>query len=115
MKAVRVLAVLLEQHGDAVRLAVRDQQERLLAEAGTPGPTAQRYRSFRPIGGSRLTLVASFPVSAELYVLVLALFASGLVAVLIDTSMPRRAVLVAIKRSQARAIVSVDALLRHRL
>ncbi|MBW2528751.1 MAG: AMP-binding protein [Deltaproteobacteria bacterium] len=60
-------------------------------------------------------VVVMFPVSAELYVLALALLASGLVAVLIDTSMPRRRMLQAIQRSRARAIVSVDALLRHRL
>ena len=62
--------------------------------------------------GDRVVLL--FPVGADLFALVLALLASGLVAVFIDTGMSRGRVLSALKAARAQAIVSVRALLRHR-
>jgi acyl-CoA synthetase (AMP-forming)/AMP-acid ligase II len=67
-------------------------------------------QGFKP--GDRVILM--FPVSIELYVLVLAMLASGLAVVLIDTGMGRTKILQAVEDSRAKAIVSVDALLRFR-
>ena len=54
------------------------------------------------------------PVGIDLYALVLAMLASGVVAVLIDAGMSRGRILRAIRDARARAIVSVHGLLRHR-
>ena len=59
-------------------------------------------------------VVVMFGVRVELYVLVLALLASGMVAVLIDSGMGKTGVVQALKMANAKAIVSVDAVLRHR-
>lgn len=58
-------------------------------------------------------VVVMFPVSVGLYVLVVALLASGLVPVLIDTKMGKSRVLEALGRAKPRALFSVRALLRH--
>lgn len=63
--------------------------------------------------GDRVVVV--FPVSVELYALVLALFASGMVAVLVDMGMGLRRVLQAIEDARAVGMVSVKRLLRWRL
>ncbi len=65
---------------------------------------------FRP--GDRVVLM--FPVSVDLYALAIALIHAGMVVVLIDTGMGTRKVLAAIKDSGACAIVSLQALLKHR-
>lgn len=62
--------------------------------------------------GDRFVLM--FPVSAELYALVLALFASGMVAVLVDTGMGVGKMLEAIEDARAVAFVSVKPVLRLR-
>ena len=67
-------------------------------------------RGFGP--GDRVILM--FPVCIELYALVLALLASGMAVVLIDTGMGRTKILQAIEDSSAKAIISVDALLKFR-
>ena len=55
-----------------------------------------------------------FPVSVDFFALVLAVVATGRVGVLLDGGMDRQRIVDALKASQARAIVSVDLLLRHR-
>ncbi len=57
-------------------------------------------------------VVVMFPVSIDLYVLVLALLASGMVAVFVDSGMGRKRVFEALELSKAKAIVSVDPLLK---
>ena len=61
--------------------------------------------------GDRVILM--FPVSLRLYELVLGMLSSGLAVVLIDTGMGKEKILQAIEDSRARAIFSVDALLKY--
>jgi len=63
--------------------------------------------------GDRVILF--FPPNIELYCLVIAMLASGIVPVFIDTGMGLKKVLMAIKDSRAKAIISVDKLLKMRL
>lgn len=59
-------------------------------------------------------VLALFPVGVDFYALLLAIVTSGMVAVSLDGSMDRKRILAALKAAQARAIVSVDVLLKHR-
>jgi acyl-CoA synthetase (AMP-forming)/AMP-acid ligase II len=59
-------------------------------------------------------VLALFPVGVDFYALLLAIVASGMVAVSLDGSMERKRILSALKAAQARAVVSVDVLLKHR-
>ena len=83
----------------------------------TYGQLADRVEAFRRgledagfVPGDRIVVV--FPVSVDLYALVLAIFAAGMVAVLVDMGMGLRRVLWAIEDSRAVAMVSVHRLLR---
>ncbi len=85
----------------------------------TFGELGQRIASFQAgleahgfKAGDRMILMA--PLSLDLYALLLALFASGLSAVLIDAGMPRAKIVQAIRDAKAQAILSVGALLRFR-
>ncbi|KHD08488.1 hypothetical protein PN36_19505 [Candidatus Thiomargarita nelsonii] len=60
--------------------------------------------------GDRVILL--FPPNIELYCLVIAMLASGIVPVFIDTGMGLKKVLMAIKDSRAKAVISVDKLLK---
>jgi len=64
------------------------------------------------VPGDRVILM--FPVSLQLYSLVLGLLSGGMVVVLIDAGMGRKKITQAIADSGAVAIVSVNALLRYR-
>lgn len=60
-------------------------------------------------------IVVMCGVRVELYILVLAMLASGMVAVLIDGGMGKKGVIQALRLARAKAIVSIDEILRHRL
>ncbi|MEM1349041.1 MAG: AMP-binding protein [Myxococcota bacterium] len=64
------------------------------------------------VPGDRIVMM--FPVSVELYALTLAMFAQGLVAVLVDTGMGPVRVVQALEDARARALVTVPALVRSR-
>ncbi len=57
-------------------------------------------------------VVVMFGVQVELYALVLALMASGMTAVLIDSGMGKKGVIQALRMSRAKAIVSLGRVLR---
>ncbi|MFU8803948.1 MAG: AMP-binding protein, partial [Bradymonadaceae bacterium] len=60
-------------------------------------------------------VVVMFGVRADHNILVLALLAAGVAVVLIDTGMGKERVLQAMKLARPKAIMSIDALLKHRL
>ena len=68
-----------------------------------------RY-GFKP--GDRFVVI--LPVSAEFYAFLGALFANGVVPIFIDATMPPSQILRSIQLSNAKAIVSIKKLLRHR-
>jgi acyl-CoA synthetase (AMP-forming)/AMP-acid ligase II len=72
--------------------------------------TGLRREGFRP--GDRVVILV--PVSFELYALLLALFSLGVVPVSLDSSMGLAKMLQALGLSKARALISVDRLLRYR-
>jgi len=62
--------------------------------------------------GDRVLL--AIPLSADVYALTLALLASGAAGILVDASMGRKKVKQAVAASRAKAVVSVNALLKYR-
>jgi acyl-CoA synthetase (AMP-forming)/AMP-acid ligase II len=62
----------------------------------------------------RQRIVLMFPISIELYAVVIAILASGMTVVLIDVGMGRRKVIHSIQASKANAIISTRNLLAHR-
>lgn len=93
--------------------AVLETQRVTYGELGSRISAVRRGVAAAGLGpGDRVVLM--FPVCVELYVLAMALLASGLVVVLVDTGMGTRRVTQAIRDARARAIVSVDGLLRYR-
>ncbi len=88
-------------------------------ETATYGELAERIAGFaaglraeglRP--GDRVVVL--FPLSVDLYALVLALFAAGMTAVFVDAGMGPARINRALARSRAKAIVSARRLLRYR-
>lgn len=83
----------------------------------TFGELSQRVKSLQG-GWKKLGLVKGdrvivlFRPSVDLYATIISLIALGMVPVFIDTGMPRQKVLMALKDSRAKAIVSLKALVR---
>jgi acyl-CoA synthetase (AMP-forming)/AMP-acid ligase II len=112
----------IEERPDRLALVIPSawNAERVTAQQEiTYGALGSRLRAFadgvrrsglRP--GDRVVLL--FPIGVDLYALALALLASGLTVVMIDSGMGARRILRAIRDSRARAVVSVAALLRYR-
>ncbi len=97
-----------------------DAEKVLSEEVVTYGELAERVSRLRAgladagiFAGDRV--VVMFGVRTDLYVLVLALLASGVAVVLIDTGMGKKGVIQALKLADAKAIVSMDDVLRHRM
>lgn len=106
------LALAIPRQWDAERITF---EERL-----TYGELHSRIRKLR--AGLRRSglqaadrLIVLIPVCVDLYALALAALAEGVAVVLIDPGMGKRRFMQAIKLSGAKAIVSADALLKHRL
>jgi acyl-CoA synthetase (AMP-forming)/AMP-acid ligase II len=105
---VVALNIPLEWHSDKVgytQMTFGDLLEEI--NAYQAGFKSQGFNT-----GDRVILL--FPPNIELYCLVIAMLASGIVPVFIDTGMGLKKVLKAIKDSRAKAIISVDKLLKTR-
>lgn len=97
-----------------------DKYDKLIdEEIVTFGEFEQRINQFQQklraegfCQGDRFVLM--FPVSVDFYALVLALFASGMVAVLVDPGMGKKQILRAITETGAKALVTVRAVARLR-
>lgn len=108
------LATLLLRHAavapDRVALVVGDE---VLTYRGLAARAAELAAGLRRAGlreGDRVLLL--FPPSGDFFALATALFASGMVIVLLDGAMGARRALVALRTARPRAVVSVRALLR---
>ncbi len=122
----RNFASLLLQHCSkqpaltALIIPSLDKQGRLLSEESiTFGEFEQRVcqfqrglnaEGFRP--GDRFVLM--FPVSVDLYALIVALFSAAMVVVLVDPGMGKKQILRAISCTGAKALVTVSAVARLR-
>lgn len=124
--ALESLALLVMRHAraqpDKLALYVPtrfDEAQVLAHEEVTYGQLWARVEAYRRglrAAGYRAKdrFVLMFPVSVELYALVLALFSEGMVAVLVDTGMGVGKMLQAIQDARAVALISVEAVLRKR-
>lgn len=111
-----------EHHPDRVALAVPQRwnsngvtDEEVISYKQLARRIAELSNGFHKHGlqtGDRVVVL--FPVCVDFYAVVLALLASGMTAVLIDGGMGRRRILQALDTVRARAIISIDALLKYR-